>query len=107
MAGDKLRIFGLLLYKNFLVRKRHWKMALFVEILIPLLLFVSIWGARNLVARPPTELGKHAYLAQDQELHLPEGRKHLFVVPNNDFIKNIMKDVRECFKMNPGDSKYK
>lgn len=106
MLREKLRVFGLLLYKNFLVRQRHWKVALFVEILIPILLFASVWDIRNEVAAPPQRAGKNeTYDIRSIANHRPDRNPRLHVVPYPPFIKALMEDVRQCLGMDAGECK--
>lgn len=106
MLAEKWRVFGLLLYKNFLVRKRHWKVALIVEILIPVLLFASVWAIRNEVADPPQRVGHNQTFPMESIAnHRPDRTTRLYVVPNSPSIKSFMEGVRHCLGMDSAECK--
>lgn len=97
MIAEKMRTCKLLLYKNFLVRKRHWKMGLFVEFAIPLLLLGSIWEVRNLASHPSVERNESIiYPIQEKSDFFPERGTKIYVVPDNPFVTSYMEEVRHC-----------
>ena len=104
---EKLRIFRLLLYKNFLVRKRHWKMGLFVEILIPLLLFLLIQACRDFSANQPQVFENNTYYELKTKGELITKVNYMtiiYFVPENRFTRTLMEKTRSCLKF-PNDSK--
>jgi ATP-binding cassette subfamily A (ABC1) protein 3 len=104
---EKLRIFRLLLYKNFLIRKRHWKMGLFVEILIPLSLFILIQACRDFSASQPEKCENNTYHDIKTKADLITKVNYMniiYFVPENRFTRTLMEKTRGCLKF-PNDSK--
>ena len=104
---DSPRIFCLLLYKDFLVRKRHLKLGL-LEILLPIILFITIWGVRNLVANPPRDFHENiTYPVETNRPSLPQGLTlRLYVVPDT-YVVTILSDyVQKCLRMGTADCTY-
>ncbi|XP_058807202.1 uncharacterized protein LOC131673316 [Phymastichus coffea] len=100
MFRYKCRIFGLLLYKNFLVRKRYWKSALFLEILATLFLFLGVWAMRNMVplrAYDRTTGNSTVYPIKSADDYVDE-LEILLVVPDNQFTKNLARRVQKCLR---------
>ncbi|XP_011496889.1 PREDICTED: ATP-binding cassette sub-family A member 1-like [Ceratosolen solmsi marchali] len=102
---EKLRIFRLLLYKNFLIRKRHWKMGLFVEILIPFLLFILIQACRDFSANLPEKYENNTYYDIKTKAELITKVNYMniiYFVPENRFTRTLMEKTRGCLKF-PND----
>lgn len=103
MISERLRVFKLLLYKDFLVRKRHWKLGLFVETAIPLLLFVTVWGLRNLSVQTFLNANYDSsimYPIEKRNEFLPPLGTKIYVVPDNPFITSYMHEVQNCLGNN-------
>lgn len=106
MIAEKLRVFKLLLYKDFLVRRRHWILGLFVEIAIPLLLFLTVWGLRNLTVYTPIGPNSDSsimYEVEEKNEFLPSIGTKIYVVPDNPFITLYMHEVETCL----GNNQYR
>ncbi|XP_008203603.1 phospholipid-transporting ATPase ABCA1 isoform X2 [Nasonia vitripennis] len=102
---EKLRMFRLLLYKNYLVRKRHWKMGLLVEILIPLLLFVLIQACRDFSAAEPQVHENNTYYEIQTKENLISKityRTTIYFAPENKFTRILMEKTRGCLKFPAG-----
>ncbi|XP_053973007.1 retinal-specific phospholipid-transporting ATPase ABCA4-like isoform X1 [Hylaeus volcanicus] len=97
-----IRIFRLLLQKNLIVRIRHWKIAIFLQCLVPIALFVLIQAVRDFSVQPPRVIHENTYypIVTKNEFS-PVNRifTYLYYVPQNDYTTNIMEDIRMCFKM--------
>ncbi|XP_033219403.1 phospholipid-transporting ATPase ABCA1-like isoform X2 [Belonocnema kinseyi] len=98
------RIFTLLMWKNYTVRRRHWKLSLLVEICIPIILFVFSQVIRDFsVILPPSEVRKiisdtHYPVQTKEEIlriynHFPV---ILYFLPRNNFTENLMKKTGSC-----------
>lgn len=109
-VASKFRVFQLLLYKNFLVRKKQWKLILFVEFLVPLLLFMLIQSGRDLSSEPPKKIDYDTYdelipVMQKGQLNsdLPVGFGIKFYYsPNSAFMSSLMEKVRSCLRVTYG-----
>lgn len=102
---EKLRIFRLLLYKNYLVRKRHWKTGLFIEILMPLLLFVLIQSCRDFSAQQPQEFSNNTYYEVKTKAELLNKLNYMtiiYFVPENRFTRTLMEITRSCLNFPNG-----
>ena len=103
---ETLRIFKLLLSKNFLVRKRHWKMGLFVEIIIPFLLFLLIQSSRDFSADPLEHILEnttHEIITKNDLLQKFSITTTIFYVPITNFTTSIVEKMRVCLRL-PKDS---
>ncbi|XP_014231053.1 ATP-binding cassette sub-family A member 3-like isoform X1 [Trichogramma pretiosum] len=102
---EKFRMFRLLLYKNYLVRKRHWKMGLFVEILIPVLLFMLIQACRDFSAQQPQEFVNNTYYETESKEELIQSANYqtmIYFVPENRFTRTLIEKTRKCLKFTAG-----
>lgn len=98
----ELRTFGLLLYKNLIVRKKHWKTTIFLQCLIPISLFILIQAIRDFSVQPPLVFNESTYypIQTKQKLTLLNREfTQLYYVPQNAYTKNILEDVRMCLKL--------
>ncbi|KAK2576776.1 hypothetical protein KPH14_005420 [Odynerus spinipes] len=95
------RVLGLLLYKNFIVRIRHWKITLFLQVLLPIALFALTQAARDFNAAPPTVVETDSYypLKDEEELLHDIGRHTIYFVPNNTYTTEIMRSAMPCMKI--------
>jgi ATP-binding cassette subfamily A (ABC1) protein 3 len=96
----------LILWKNLLIRKRHWVLTL-IEILIPILLFTviaygrsKINGLNKMQIREPTYHEKREI--DSIYAHLGVGEISLWYSPFTDFTEGIIKGVQEKFQI-PGE----
>jgi ATP-binding cassette subfamily A (ABC1) protein 3 len=96
----------LILWKNLLIRKRHWLLTL-TEILIPILLFTliaygrsKISGLNKIEIRDPTYHEK----SEIDEIfaHLGVGEISLWYSPYTDFTESIIQRVQDKFQI-PGE----
>lgn len=98
----ELRTFGLLLYKNLIVRKKHWKTTIFLQCLIPISLFILIQAIRDFSVQPPLVFNESTYypIQTKQKLTLLNREfTQLYYVPQNSYTENILEDVRMCLKL--------
>ncbi|XP_014205590.1 ATP-binding cassette sub-family A member 1-like [Copidosoma floridanum] len=108
MLSEKLRIFRLLLYKNYLTRKRYWKMGLFVEIMMPLLLFLLIQACRDFSAAQPEKFDSNTYheiKTKTELLGTVNYMTFIYFVPENRFTRTLMEKTRNCLKF-PDDNHF-
>jgi hypothetical protein len=96
----------LILWKIFLIRKRHWVLTL-TEILIPILLFTltaygrsKIRGLNKVEIKDPTYHKKHEI--DEIYARLGVGEISLWYSPFTDFTEGIIKTVQEKFQI-PGE----
>ena len=94
----KWRIFRLLMWKNYLIRRRHWKVVLFLQILIPICLFLLLQKLRSLVWEKPKN---HTYPIETKESFPKSEDLFLFYVPENDFTKKLMNYTIQCLSVPP------
>ncbi|KAJ8686324.1 hypothetical protein QAD02_022118 [Eretmocerus hayati] len=104
---EQLRIFRLLLYKNYLIRKRHWKLGLFVEIFIPVVLFMLIQACRDFSASDPQIFTENTYYDINTKEELMRNinfNTEFYFVPQTHFTRNLMDRVRKCLRI-PSDER--
>ena len=111
--ANKLRTFSLLMWKNFTVRKRHWKVSLFVEICIPLFLFALTQVIRESLVGypvPPDENSQlnFSYYPIETKEDLLSVFNHsntiIYYLRYNDFTEDLMKKTQRCLSF-PDQSK--
>lgn len=91
---SKFWVFQLLLYKNFLVRKKQWKLILFVEFLVPLLLFMLIQSGRDLSSEPPKKIDYDTY-NDDSKIYQRTKMKNVSMLSSTWFVIQTM-NPRVC-----------
>jgi ATP-binding cassette subfamily A (ABC1) protein 3 len=96
----------LILWKNLLIRKRHWVLTL-IEILIPILLFTLIaYGRSKISGLNKIEIKDPTYHEKSEideiYAHLGVGEISLWYSPYTDFTEGIIKIVQEKFQI-PGE----
>ncbi|KZC13655.1 PREDICTED: ATP-binding cassette sub-family A member 1-like [Dufourea novaeangliae] len=99
---ERIRIFNLLLYKNLLVRVRHWKTALFLQCLVPIALFVLIQAVRDFSVQPPRVINNSTYYSLETKEELTKVNTDftfLYYVPRNEYIAHIVEDIRMCLSL--------
>ncbi|XP_033219462.1 retinal-specific phospholipid-transporting ATPase ABCA4-like isoform X2 [Belonocnema kinseyi] len=104
--ANKLRVFSLLMWKNYTVRKRHWKVSLLVEICIPLLLFILTQVIRDFAVENSSyvkiETNDTYYPIQTKDEVLSfmnDIKTFVYFVPKNNFTKDIMQTTRRCLSL--------
>lgn len=104
-----LRIFCLLLYKNLLVRKRHWRMTIFLQALVPIGLFALLQSVRDFSVQSPVMVNESTYYpinTQDELIKkIDNDLNKVYYVPRNSYTEKIMESVRYCLVLLP-ESKY-
>jgi len=105
-----LKIFGLLLYKNLIVRKRHWRMTILLQALVPIGLVVLLQAVRDFSVQPPVKINESTYYpmyTQDELMKKinSELNKVYYVPKNTEITEKIMEPVRRCLGLMP-ESKY-
>ena len=101
MKSD-IRTFGLLLYKNLIIRKRHWKTTIFLQCLIPIALFMLIQAVRDFSVQPPHVVNESTYYPIETKEELTVINRDytlLYYVPQNLYTETILEDVRMCLKL--------
>lgn len=96
------RVFGLLLRKNFLIRLRHWKLTLFLQVLLPVLLFVLIQAVRDFNSVPPKVVKTDTYYplqSKDALVNLiKRSLTTIYFVPNDTSTTKFMNLTKNCLK---------
>lgn len=103
------KIFCLLLYKNLLVRKRHWRMTIFLQALVPIGLFALLQAVRDFSVQSPVVMNESTYYPiytqEDLIKKIDNDLNKVYYVPKNTYTINIMESVRYCLMLLP-ESKY-
>ncbi|XP_014205585.1 ATP-binding cassette sub-family A member 2-like [Copidosoma floridanum] len=96
-----LKKLRLLLYKNYLVRRRQWISAIVLQILIPCWIFYSLKAMRTIqqIAPGETVQNKSYNPVTEEQLKEPNRLINLFVVPDNTFVDSLIDSVKECLGM--------
>ncbi|XP_076288268.1 phospholipid-transporting ATPase ABCA3 isoform X2 [Lasioglossum baleicum] len=97
-----IRILGLLLYKNLLVRIRHWKSALLLQCVVPIALFVLIQAVRDFSVQPPRVINESSYYPIETKDELTEINTQftlLYYVPQNEYTEKMVEDIRMCLML--------
>lgn len=100
--GNDIRNFGLLLYKNLIVRKRHWKTTIFLQCSVPIALFVLIQAARDFSVQPPRVINGSTYYPMENKEQLTVINRDytfLYYVPHNTYTESVLQDVRICMTL--------
>ncbi|KAK0162596.1 hypothetical protein PV327_006362 [Microctonus hyperodae] len=97
--AEKLRLFMLLMRKNFLIRKRHWIQSLVFQVLIPIGL-ILIGQTVRLMSNNEAEFISHNTthnfeIEDDLMLDVP-GLINVKYTPSNTITDQIMEDTRMC-----------
>ena len=99
---ENWRLFRLLMWKNYLIRKRHWKVALFLQILFPICILLfwqklrsvsGIQKAKDYVTYYPIETKESLEEDIDEVL--------LYYSPENNFTRTLMNLTRQCLSLDP------
>lgn len=98
--ASEWKIFGLLLYKDLIVRMRHWRMTLFLQALVPIGLFVLLQAVRDFNAQPPTIINENTFYpiqTQDDLMEkLDNDLNNVYYLPKNAYTAKIMESARKC-----------
>jgi ATP-binding cassette, subfamily A (ABC1), member 3 len=104
------KIFSLLMYKNLIVRKRHWRLTIFLQALVPIGLFALLQAVRDFSVQSPVVVNENTYYSVETQDELMEKMNNdlnkVYYTPNNVHTRKIMESVRYCLRLLP-DSKYK
>lgn len=107
--ASALKVFGLLMYKNLIVRMRHWRMTLFLQALVPIGLFALLQAVRDFSVKSPVVVNESTYypmVTQDKlMMKIDNDLNKVYFVPKNPYMEDFMESVRYCLKLLP-DSKY-
>ncbi|XP_018365508.1 PREDICTED: retinal-specific ATP-binding cassette transporter-like [Trachymyrmex cornetzi] len=99
------KIFGLLMYKNMIVRKRHWRMTIFLQALVPIIVFALLQAVRDFSVQPPVVVNVSTYYPLYTQDELMEKIDHalnkVYYVPKNAYTDKIMESVRHCLRLLP------
>jgi hypothetical protein len=91
-----LRKFGLVMWKNLLLRKRHWIVTSF-EIVIPVVLFILAAVIQSLLQTPDINVSaKYSPIRNESEMTYYIWRyckEAVLYAPNNNFTSSIMDNV--------------
>ncbi|OAD58503.1 ATP-binding cassette sub-family A member 3 [Eufriesea mexicana] len=100
--ANKMRTLSLLLYKNLLVRRRHWKTTIFLQCLIPIILFILTQYVRDFLMRPLYVINRNSYypIEMKEELTVINSDfNFVYYAPDNSYTKSIFKNIRMCLKL--------
>ncbi|KYN32310.1 ATP-binding cassette sub-family A member 3 [Trachymyrmex septentrionalis] len=99
------KIFGLLMYKNMIIRKRHWRMTIFLQALVPIIVFTLLQAVRDFSVQPPVvvNVSTHYPLYTQDELmkRIDNALNKVYYVPKNAYTDKIMESVRHCLRLLP------
>lgn len=94
------KIFGLLLYKDLIVRMRHWRMILLLQALVPIGLFALLQAVRDFSAQSPIVINETTFYpiqSQDDLMEkLDNGLNNVYYLPRNPYTDKIMESARNC-----------
>ena len=101
---ESIRIFKLLLFKAFLVRKRFWIKSAVVNILIPLSLLALAQCFKLLNSGTPTFVKNVTIydVQTQQDITKPVKIWKLYYAPNTSFISEAINQTEQTFKNNHG-----
>lgn len=119
VLADQRRILKLLLWKNFVIRKRHWLVSLLFQIIIPLLIFGCTQIPRDETSRAsrfneinsiPSNNDQDMRDEYFPKLTINEVQyrfkpKHLYFAPQNYFTEDLMKRTASCLSF-PNKGKF-
>ncbi|XP_018306221.1 ATP-binding cassette sub-family A member 1 [Mycetomoellerius zeteki] len=103
--ASRWKIFGLLMYKNMIVRKRHWRMMIFLQTLVPIAVFALLQTVRDFSVQPPVVVNVSTYYSlytQDELMtKIDNALNKVYYVPKNAYTEKIMESVRYCLRLLP------
>lgn len=103
-----LRNFRAIIWKNLLLRKKHWLLTT-TEIIIPVILFALVaYGRSQIDSMKKIEVLDPTYYEYANEeflnLNIPVGDMHLSYAPYTSFTEKIVVKVKEKFQI-PSEGK--
>lgn len=104
-----LKIFTLLVYKDLIVRKRHWRMFIFLQILVPIALFSLFQALRDYNIHSPVKITNNTFYpiqTKDELMNIDNGLTKLYYLPTNEYTDSIMNNTRHCLGL-VSESKFK
>jgi len=104
--ANACKIFGLLLYKDLIVRKRHWRLTIFLQALVPVGLFALLQAMRDFSVQPPTIYNESLHYDMQMKEDLIKDKvnnaiHHVYYVPKNTYTDEIMENARYCLYLLP------
>ncbi|XP_014485767.1 PREDICTED: ATP-binding cassette sub-family A member 1-like [Dinoponera quadriceps] len=97
--ASRLKMFALLLYKNLIVRKRHWRTIIFLQTLVPILLFSLLQAVRDYSVKSPVNITKNIHYPIQTKADLTNidhDLTRLYYLPKNNYTIRIMESTRYC-----------
>ncbi|EZA61865.1 hypothetical protein DMN91_006090 [Ooceraea biroi] len=101
------KIFGLLMYKNLIVRKRHWRLTIFLQAFVPIGLFALLQAMRDFSVNPPIVYNEsiHYDIQMKEDLirnKIDNSINQMYYVPKNSYTEQIMENyTRNCLLLLP------
>lgn len=98
---EMIKKFQLLMYKNFVIRKKQWKKTLFVEILLMLFFVFLGKSARDLMSSA-TQKTVVVYPVKSKSQLIENFTaviEHLYFAPANSFTKSLMQKAGDCLQL--------
>lgn len=96
----KIRIFMLLLQKNFLVRKKHWIQSTIIQVVIPIFLILLGQTVRLMTDNQPVRIPDNTYhdiIKQEQLMQeVNPSETFLRFTPYNNLTEALIEDTRMC-----------
>ncbi|XP_011141339.1 ATP-binding cassette sub-family A member 1 [Harpegnathos saltator] len=100
-----LKVMALLLYKDLIVRKRHWRMIFFLQTLVPIALFSLLQAVRDFSVQSPVRVTENTYYPvqtkDDLLMNIDNALTKLYYLPQNDYTDRVMESARHCLKLLP------
>ncbi|KAM0731026.1 Phospholipid-transporting ATPase ABCA3 [Formica fusca] len=94
------KIFGLLLYKDLIVRKRHWRTILFLQAFLPIGLFALLQAVRDFSAQTPIKINESTFYSIQTQNDLMEkldnDLNNIYYLPRSTYTDKIMESARNC-----------
>ncbi|XP_011704819.1 PREDICTED: uncharacterized protein LOC105460070, partial [Wasmannia auropunctata] len=98
--ASRWKIFGLLMYKNLIIRKRHWRMTIFLQALVPIALIALLQTIRDFNVQSPVVVNVSTlYPVQTQQdlmQKIDNDEHQVYYVPKNAHTDKIMHSIRNC-----------
>lgn len=95
---ESLRTFIPLLYKTWLIRKKHWRRVLILQIAFPFLLLMLMKSVRDFNT-PPQEREEYSLEMDTLEENQFHPDLNIYFSPSNDETKDVMKSVTTCLEL--------
>lgn len=105
-SRNPFRIFGLLLHKSYLIRKKYWVKCLIFRIILPLIIILGMKTARDFKAASTTKSQNQTINDNYYPIEVigswikpKETNFTLYYIPDNPNTKKIMDTVKKCLKL--------